>query len=87
MAQATVDVEAAELLVTKSVCAGDDINQGDGDATTPLDPCPQYVVTGDATPDVVTYYLHFENPSGVRDHQYPGDGLGGHRGADHVAVH
>jgi LPXTG-site transpeptidase (sortase) family protein len=62
VAQATVDIQSASISVDKFVCAGSD---GDGDPSTQPDPCVDVVNVGDANPDVVTYYLHFTNPSPV----------------------
>ncbi len=62
VAEATVDVQVAAVDLEKFVCVGAD---ADGDPATLNDPCTQVVNVSDATPDVVTYYLHIHNTGPV----------------------
>ncbi len=59
VAQATVDVLQAAIEVEKFACVGDSLPD-----TPPAD-CSTVVNLADAEPDVITYYLHFTNPSYV----------------------
>jgi len=62
VAEATVDVQAAGIQVDKFACVGADT---DSDPATINSPCQNWADVSDATPDTVTYYLHFRNLSMV----------------------